>query len=436
MKDLQRRISLTAGLAIAVPMVVGSGIFGLPGLAIESTDHITAFYAWIVVVCVVAPFIQIFSQLGMRFPDSSGIAGFAAKGLGAWSRPGFTLVACGALAIGMPALFLVGGEYIATVFSVDPAHFRMWFAILIAVVTTLLNVSGIKNATFVNKAVVGIIVLFVMVLVSVKMPSLMHESAQLTRDLVRQPPNLAGVSLAASIIFWAFQGWENLSFGLAEFSNPSRTIPRVYWSSFIVVSVGYLTFAWIVSAAHYDGVTVSGLSGLSVFLGSGRVRFVLLMILILILITNANSWVFGASRAFFSAAKSSLLPDFLSKVNRHEVPANCLIVSCVFYCAALVGIESTQVVSVRTAFLLTTVSFIVLYGFSVVTYVVTNHISFLSVSCALLAAAGLAFLIPTFSWLLLYPVLLFGTGTIAAALVQGPQKQTAHSWPPQAGGND
>src|SRR5262249_14732053 len=98
---LPRKIGATEGLAIAVTMVVGSGLFALPGLAIEKTDHLTAFYAWVTVTFIVSPFILIFSQLGTRFPESSGIPGFAAEALGAWTRPGFTLVACGALAIGM-----------------------------------------------------------------------------------------------------------------------------------------------------------------------------------------------------------------------------------------------------------------------------------------------------------------------------------------------
>jgi APA family basic amino acid/polyamine antiporter len=46
-----------------------------------------------------------------------------------------------------------------------------------------------------------------------------------------------------ALLFWAFLGWENLSFSLGEMKDPEKNVPRLYWLSFILVAAIYILLA-------------------------------------------------------------------------------------------------------------------------------------------------------------------------------------------------
>ncbi|MEQ8968282.1 MAG: APC family permease [Azospirillaceae bacterium] len=411
--ELQQRITFLSGVAIAITMVVGSGVFGLPGLALEATDPVVALLGWAVVIALMPPLIHIFAYLGMRYPSSAGIARFAAMGLGEWSQSGFTLIACGALAVGMPAFFLVGGAYTADLLALDPDRWRFAFAILLACASTALNLRGVENMGAVNKAVVVTVIVLTIGLVVFRLPALDAESTRLLDDLATAGADISAgeLWLAATIVFWAFQGWENMSFGLEEFRNPRRTVPLVYWTSFVVVSAIYFLFAWIVSASAVGGLEVAGISGVSALLGDGAVRIALLVVLVFVLFTNANAWVFGASRAFYAAARQGLLPGLMARVDSRGIPAASLFGCLAFYCLVIAGLEIAAIHE-KYAFLLTTQGFILLYGASVIAYLRDNRrpVAWLVSAVALV---GWVFLVSGFSWLMIYPAVLFAWGVIA-----------------------
>lgn len=116
---LKKKITLISGVAIAISMVIGSGLFGLPGLAIRETSPLTALLGWVFIVLLMPSLIYVFSWLGSRYPSAEGISLYASMGLGKWSRPGIMMITCGTLAVGMPAFFLVGGSYIAALLDLD-----------------------------------------------------------------------------------------------------------------------------------------------------------------------------------------------------------------------------------------------------------------------------------------------------------------------------
>lgn len=408
---LVRRVNVYRGTAIAIAMVVGSGLFGLPGLAIGATDHLTALAAWVIVVLCVAPIIHIFSDLGAREASSEGVAGFAATALGNWSRGGFSLIACGALLIGMPAFFLVIGAFTAELFNLDPAVWRGPIGIAFAWASTLLNVRGVQNMGAVNQLIVIFVIVLMVGIIGVTAPGLGSESAQLSRDLLTHEWDFVAIWTASVIVFWAFQGWENLSFGLGEFEDPKRNIPRVFWFSFLLVVALYLAFAWVVSASFYSGVVVSGLSGVSALLGDGWIRTVLLATMVVVLFANASSWVFGASRAFYSAAELGMLPRAGAKTDASGTPVRALIAAAVVYTVILAVIEFTGIPE-STAFMMTTQGFIILYGFSIFAYLRYNSRVVSAWVIALLALAGWLFLMHGFNWLLLYPLALFVIGVV------------------------
>src|SRR5207249_3469317 len=58
---LQRLITVPHGIALAVSMVIGSGLLGLPGIALSEGGIHGAALGWVIVVASVVPLIAIFS---------------------------------------------------------------------------------------------------------------------------------------------------------------------------------------------------------------------------------------------------------------------------------------------------------------------------------------------------------------------------------------
>lgn len=406
---LNRNITTISGIAIAVSMVIGSGLFALPGLTIESTDPVSAILGWSSVIFLMPPMIYIFSFLGRKFPLSGGVSLYAAHAFGQWSKGGFSLVICGALAVGMPAFFMVGGAYLSELLNLDPSSWTIPLAIVLSILSTAMNAAGINKVGWINQFIVITVLALVFMLIFFSVPVYQDGGdAAISEAVSNYSLDISAVWLAATIVFWAFQGWENLSFGLEEFKNPDRSIPVVFWASFFFISITYFSFAVAATMFDLTGQSVQGLSGLTVMMGDGFIRTIILALTVLVLIANANSWVFGASRAFYSAAQQGVMPNKLSKLNNKKLPLISLLSTLILYICVMVIMWFFDI-HAKYAFLLTTQGFIILYGASILAFTKLTS-GFFARIIALVALGSWIFLMHGFGWLILYPIALFMVG--------------------------
>jgi amino acid transporter len=301
----------------------------------------------------------------------------------------------------MPAFFLVGGNYIAALLDLDTTRWSVPCALLLAGMTTIINLRGVEKLGFINKLVV-VLVLCVVAYISIRtLPSIPAAFDEVTTNSLSTIP-LTQIWLAMSIVFWAFQGWENMTFGFHEIENPKVNIPLIYWISFALVSIIYIVFALAIFAGAWQGLNVSGLSDVAALLPSGMWGRAALVVMVFILVANANSWVFGSSRAFFSAAKLHLLPSSLRVLNSKGIPVRMLIVALITYSFVMLTMWYFRI-DEHYAFLLTTQGFIILYGGAVLAFM-RGATRWWQWIIGLLAGASWVFLMQGFGWLILYPI--------------------------------
>ncbi|KVE23890.1 hypothetical protein WS67_22045 [Burkholderia singularis] len=406
---LIRKIGFLSGVAIAVSMVVGSGLFGLPGLAVESTGPVVALAGWILIILLMPALIHIFSFLGRKYPSSEGIALYASIGFGSWSKNGILLLTCGTLAVGMPAFFLVGGSYLASLFGIDTKTWAIPCGVGLAIATTAVNLAGVEKLGWMNRVAVALVLCIVGYITITSSTHVTEAFGALSvADLAQI--HVSSVWLSASIAFWAFQGWENLTFGFDEIENPSRNIPRIYWLSFVFVALIYLVFAATISASALRGIDVSGLSGVASLLPSTKFGRFVILLMVVILAANANSWVFGASRAYMSAARAGVLPKFLAHVTPKGIPAISLLVALLVYIVIMFAMKYFKI-QTSYAFLMTTQGFILLYGGAILAFL-KNTRSAGSKIVALVAVASWIFLMQGFGLMIVYPLTLFVLGSL------------------------
>jgi APA family basic amino acid/polyamine antiporter/amino acid efflux transporter len=338
------------------------------------------------------------------------------------------LVSCGAFAAGMPALFLVGGSYSALLLGLPPA----WdtpCAMLLAILTTGINLLGAERLGKIN----GWIVLSIVAVVAfVGIASLPMAAAQYGKLGLHDfsALSLGKVWLAASIVFYAFQGWENMTFGFGEIKDPQRNIPRIYWWSFALVVLVCAWLAIVVSAAALAGHPVHGLSGLAALLPAGPAGRILLGVMVLILFANANACVFSCSRAFYAAAAAGALPRPIAKAGAKGLPANSLLAGLAAYLAVLLAQWHWGFAAAK-CFLLSTQCCILLCGAAVLAFIrLSSGWKNRLIACA--AIAAWLFLMQGFGWLVAYPLALLGLGALRDWRLKAYARDNANKGPARA----
>jgi len=421
MAKLRRRIGVFQGVGIAVGMVVGSGIFGLPGLAIEKVGPHLALWSWIAISLMVAPMIYVFMRLGMRFPEAGGLARYAEAVLGRWAEYGVTAVLLGTYSIGIPALAIVGAAYLQRLLHLPFSLDLLAFLVLAAV--TLFNVVGVRAASTVNTVSLLTIFALIAFLGIVQFHAILEGARLLHAPLALAGMPLGRVWKVLAILFWAYLGWENLSFGLEEFEQPRRTIPRVYWGSYGLVVVVYLALAMLASGGAGLGLRVEGISGLSELLPE-RFRALLLLAIVAIVLANANSWVFGASRLVFAAARSGILFRGLAVLDSRGLPVRALLAMLVFYGLFLFA-KSVLGFGVGDVIALVSQNFIVLYLISLFAFarLFAGALDRLAFSLSLFV---IGVMLSGFRYWLVYPLLLMFLGYTVWRRVNKEKEGGAH----------
>ena len=407
MSGLAKNISFGQGLVLAVSTIVGIGILGLPGLALSEGGTQVAAISWLFITAVVIPFIYIFSKLGIKFTSAAGLARYAEEALGKWASFAVSFILCGSFVLGIPAIALIGGMYILHLLPI-PKESLPFLAILILAISTTLNSIGIRTTNKVNYISVFALIVLVIVLTVLNRSYLFH-SFSVLHGIVRHT-SVTYIQLwkVSALLFWAFIGWESLSFGLEEFKNPYKSIPRIYWLSFVIIALMYLVLAFTAIGAWSQGVKVASISGIASLTGQGVVSIVLVWVMVLIILANANAWVFSASRLVYAASEKRILPHFLAKLDKHASPINSLLTLFVAYTIVILAAFYTHF-SFSNIVLLVSQNFIILYAVSIFAYWKVEK-GWVRWPITLTASLSGLFLLSGFTWLVVYPAVLILIG--------------------------
>lgn len=408
MSGLKKEITVTRGVILAVSMIIGSGLLGLPGLALELGTPYEALGGWLVISCTMIPMIYIFMDLGMRYSTAAGLARYAQEALGDWGGYAVTYLMCGSVLLGMPALASIAGSYLARFIGAPPSA-ELLLSILFIVVMVAANCAGVRATSWVNGfAFVALLVLFG-VMIGGNLPFLQRGVAAAGEIISGSQPLRAGhLWSVCALLFWAYLGWENLSFGLEEFTDPQITIPKVYWGSFLLVTLLYVLLALTSAGAELSGANVRGASGMANLVAAVFAEKGLLGVMVLVLLANGNAWVFSISRLFYASGKEGSLPGWLGHLDRRGIPMRSLFFllaafSSVTLLAPFVGFSVSQRV------MLVSQNFVFLFGISIAAFWKVSQ-GWRRIVFGLGGFGSFAFLMSGFTWWAAYPLSLVTLG--------------------------
>jgi len=206
------------------------------------------------------------------------------------------------------------------------AQFNILAAIAIFLVTTIL-VIGIKESANFNSAIVIVKVAIVLVFIAIAGAFVIQHPSTTINVNWKQfiPPNTgefgkygwSGIARAASVIFFAYIGFDAVSTAAQEAKNPKRDMPIGIMGSLLICTILYILVAGILTAiVPYTSLNVA--DPVAVGIDAAGVRWGSLLVkigAILGLATVMLVMLLGQSRVFYSMSNDGLLPKWASKVH-------------------------------------------------------------------------------------------------------------------------
>jgi amino acid efflux transporter len=354
---LSAHLGLPGATALAITVVVGSGALVLPGIAYRQAGA-DAVFAWIVAAAVTIPLLVVFARLGARYPGAGGVAGFAHAGFGRTAAAAVEVLMLGTFSLGIPAIALTGGNYVVRALGLSiksgPAA-----AVLVlgagAVVSVGVRLSGRLQTALALMLTIGLLCAALLALhnpvtsVSVHVPS--DTSQWFT------------VAATVGTVFFAFTGWEVISFTTEEYRNPQRDFPRVLVLSFVIVTAMYILLA--IGLQAQLPATDPGLAGAPVGSGAAQATTVLGIVAIA---ANLVGAFWGASRLVMASARAGLLPRPLARVHADSSSPRRAVAACVLVCLVVIGLQTAGLFSLGTMLSLAGRNFFVIYLFCALAY--------------------------------------------------------------------
>ena len=358
MSSLQRTLNGRTAIAIVIGGVIGSGIFMKPALMLQQLQS----PALLLSVWVVAGVITLFgalsnAEVASLFPETGGQYVFFQKMYGnafaflyGWAAFAvFNTAGNASIAyvfaeytnyfIDLPRFtketetsFRLYIPFIGYVFPLAHAGVKM-LTIIVIWLLTFVNYRSVRTGSALQRILTALkavaIVLLIGGILSSYKGSFSHlgETAGNTLSLSWIGAYVAALSGA----FWAYDGWNNITFIAGEIRNPQKNIPRsllVGLSAciiiYVLVNVAYL-YA-LAPATMAESRFVAADAATIIWGAIGGSLIALMVMLSTFGTVNAN--VFSTSRVTFAMGRENRLFAWAGKVHPdHNTPGNALVLN-------------------------------------------------------------------------------------------------------------
>jgi len=401
MSNLRKTLSLPAAVGLAITMVVGSGLLVVPGIAYKEAGN-TSIYAWIVCCLAIIPILVVFGQLGAQFPGAGGIALFVQNAFNRRAGGATEILILGTVP-GGSALLLVAGGYGAAATSTGQIGLIVATAITAVVAFAIISGGG-KVSGRINQviAIVLIIVLGAICILALKYGKAIANS---NTTLL----NFGGILRTSSLVFFAFVGWELLSFTTEEYKNPTRDFPLSIAVSYIIVVLLYMLISYSIQhmlVPEGEYVSTAPFVALIRTTGIGFGHIVVAILGYLISLSNVIGILWAFSRLLFSSARQGLMPLAMSKLSaKAKVPINAVVLALGLFLIPAV-LNLVGLLELDLLFRLAGSCFLFAYILASISFYkigkgrLSKAVSVLSILVSLFILCGFGFLV-------IYPIVLF-----------------------------
>jgi amino acid efflux transporter len=325
-----KKLSAAQGISIGIGSIMGSGILFLPSMTLQVGGRYT-LQAWIFTMLLCLPGLYFFSKMVDSVQDKSGIGGFVSLGLGPHFGKSIPILLLGTVSIGMPSAAIIASKYVQNLLP-NYESIGLVMPFLLVYLGVMTTIKGLNTGSFLNSLVafllfaVGIVILF---LCGPALPSSMP---------ILPEKGVVGFLQASVLSFWAFAGFENLTFLAEEFHNPKRDLVISAVVSLVLCGLLYyaLTYVYGGLIPYAEISPLAGLAQLSAHSsGPSYMPILIALFAVFAVVINLVSWTAGVSRAIVSSAKDRMLPRYLEILNSKQNPARAALFLGLFFTLSL-----------------------------------------------------------------------------------------------------
>ncbi|MFS0783062.1 APC family permease [Bacillus sp. 1P06AnD] len=347
-ESLERSVTLVPlvlfGLAYMAPMIV----FGTYGVLAETTKGVVPT-AYIIALIAMLFTANSYGKMVKAFPVSGSAYTYTRKSIS--SHLGF-MVGWSVLLdyLFLPlVIWLIGSVYLQSAFPDVPAW--IWIISFI-VITTAINIIGIKMTTNVNFLMMLFQFLVIAIFIVLSIISLMkgHGTGTLfsSSAFVNSKVTFSLVVAGASVACYSFLGFDAVTTMSEETVNPTKTVPRaisliamIGGAVFILTSyVSYLVYPHYQQFKHIDAAG----SEIAFAVGGNLFSAIFLAGLIIAQFASGLTAQTSAARLLFAMGRDSVLPKkFFGYIHpRFRTPIlNLLVVSVVALLALKMDVSTS-----------------------------------------------------------------------------------------------
>lgn len=351
---LSKSLGVFRGAALLLNIVIGAGLLTLPGLAIQQAGD-RAFGAWVMCAVTSMPLLAVFIILGKRFPEAGGVTAYAFRGFGAMGRSAATVLFLGAVSLGLPAIALTGGHYLATFLGGSPHAYAIGM-VLCGVLLHGLPGEGVATAmTWIASAIIAAVITFLII----GALGLLH----LPADTSARAHYLTwswGADGTFMMLFFAFTGWE-VGAGIAEeFRNPKVDYPLAMILSFCLATVLYLCSAFIAQSSDLTGSYEAPFVAMTKPVLGSHAASLVALVAALIVLANLGAAIWGVSRLVFGLARDGSAPAVLAATVGGKPLAAVIVISTVI--ATVIVLDGVGFFGLAQLLTLAGQNFLIIYG--------------------------------------------------------------------------
>jgi amino acid efflux transporter len=300
-------LGIASGAALYVGAVLGPGVLLLPALAAQAAGPASVL-AWVGLLAASLAIAATFAALGVRHPVAGGAAAYVREAYGRVPAAvtGWWFYA-GVLG-GAPAVWLIGGFYVAHLTGGGRAGAVAAAAAMMVVVLGA-NARGLQATARMQLGLAALLAVLLLVAVASALPA-----AHAANWTPFAPHGWLAVGTAANLLMLSFVGWEAVAHLAGDFADPRRQLPRAMLAAFAIVAVLYLGLA-VTTVAVLGGAQGStvpladlmqrGLGGAASALTAGAA--------VLLTVGTTNAYVAGATRLAGSLVQEDSMPRWMAR---------------------------------------------------------------------------------------------------------------------------
>ncbi len=309
---LRRTLGLWPVTISGVGVILGAGIYVLVGEAATDAGSAT-WVAFLLGAALAAVTAFTFAELVGMFPEAGASAAYAEEAFG--SRTGFVTgwLDVTVNVVGAAAVALGFGGYAEELFGWD----QRVVAISAIAVCALVVYAGVRETA-------GLAMLFAIIeggglilVIAVGLPDLPPSS------FFDAPHGISGILAASALVFFAYEGFEEMVSLSEETKDPTSTIPRAVLLAVGVTSLFYLTVAMVATAVVPWEQLAESSAPLALVVrtaANGRLADALSVIALFATFNTVLLLLATGARITYGMAHRRLLPGALASVSGRGTP--------------------------------------------------------------------------------------------------------------------